>query len=83
VTNEAPATAVETAVLEAFARVMGQSAPRGAETEPSDVGTWTSLTHIHLIAEIEGALDVELPQSLLVNRGPLSEIVQAASAGER
>jgi acyl carrier protein len=83
VTNEAPSAAVEAAVFEAFVRVMGQTPPRGAETEARDVESWTSLTNVHLIAEIEGSLGVELPMDLLVSMGPLSEIVRAASAGAR
>ena len=82
-TNEAPTTATETAVLEAFVRVMGQTPPRGDETVPRDVASWTSLTHIHLITEIEGSLGIELPQGLLVSMGTFGEIVQAASASAR
>ena len=82
-TNEAPTAAVETAVFEAFVRVMGETPPRGVETEASDVAAWTSLTNVHLIAEVEGSLGVELPQRLLVSMGPLGDIVRAASAGAR
>lgn len=82
-TNQAPSDATEAAVFEAFARVMGQTPPRGEETVPGDVASWTSLTHVHLIAEIEGELGVELPPKLLVNMGPLGDIVRAASAGAR
>jgi len=82
-TNEAPSDAVEAAVLEAFVRVMGETPPRGAETEPRDVASWTSLTHIHLITEIEGSLGIELPPQHLVRIGTFGDIVQAASAGAR
>lgn len=78
-TNEAPET-VEAGVLEAFVRVMGQTPPRGDETAPRDVASWTSLTQIHLIAEIESSLGIKLPQGLLVNMGTFGQIVEAASA---
>jgi acyl carrier protein len=74
---------VRTAVLDAFVRVMGQPPVRGDDTEPRDVESWTSLTQVHLIAEIEAALGVVLPAELLTTMGPLGLIVRAASAEAR
>ena len=73
-------TDARAAVLDAFLRVMGEPPVRGEETEPRDVERWTSLTHVHLITEIETALDIRLPMELLTTMGPLSAIVRAASA---
>jgi acyl carrier protein len=71
---------VATAVFEAFAEVMGESAPRGINTVPDDVETWTSLSHVHLVFEVESRLGVALPQCALLHGGPLGDLVDAARA---
>lgn len=75
-------TDARTAVLDAFLHVMGEPPVRGEETEPRDVQSWTSLTHVHLIAEIEATLGILLPTELLTTMGPLGVIMRAASAGD-
>ncbi|HET9899081.1 MAG TPA: hypothetical protein VFQ44_29505 [Streptosporangiaceae bacterium] len=69
-----------TVVFDAFAEVMGEHAPRGADTVPADVEMWTSLTHVYLVAEIESRLEVRLPQALITPGAPLGAIAQAATA---
>lgn len=76
-------TDARAAVLDAFVRVMGESPARGDDTEPRDTESWTSLTHVHLIAEIEASLGIELPQEMLITMGPLGAIIQAVSEGDR
>ncbi|MBV6699866.1 hypothetical protein [Kitasatospora aureofaciens] len=67
-------------VLAAFADVMGEPAPNGGDTVPEDVEMWTSLTHVHLVYEIESRLDIALPEVLLVHRGSLATVAEAVRA---
>ncbi len=66
------------AVFDAFADVMGEQAPNGADTVPADVEMWTSLTHVYLVSEIESRLGVRLPQALVTPGAPLGTIAEAA-----
>jgi acyl carrier protein len=63
-------------VLDAFFEIMGEPAPRGLDTVPDDVVMWTSLTHVHLIHEIETRFGVTLPEPFLVHDGPLKDLVE-------
>jgi hypothetical protein len=67
-----------TVVFDAFADVMGEPAPRGADTIPADVPMWTSLTHVYLVSEIEARLGVRLPHDLVVPGVPLGRLADAA-----
>ena len=66
-----------TTVLDVFADVMGEPAPHGAETVPDDVETWTSLTHVHLIFELESRMGVTLPERMLLRSGSLGSVADA------
>jgi acyl carrier protein len=70
-------------VLAAFADVMGEPAPRGADTVPDDAETWTSLTHVHLVFEVESRLGLTLPETALLHGGSLGSLMEAARAGAR
>jgi acyl carrier protein len=74
---------ISSTVLEAFAEVMGEPAPRGADTVPDDVEMWTSLTHVHLIMEIELRLGLSLPAGALTSGEPLCGVIEAARASGR
>lgn len=69
-----------TVVFDAFAEVMGERAPHGADTVPDDVEMWTSLTHVYLISEVEARLGVRLPPAFVVTGVPLGRIAEAAQA---
>lgn len=64
-------------VLDAFTEVMGEPAPQGADTMPDDVAMWTSVTHVHLIYEIESRLGVTLPGNFLIYSGSLGDLAEA------
>jgi acyl carrier protein len=68
-------------VLAAFVDVMGEDAPRGADTVPDDVEMWTSLTHVHLVFEVESRLGITLPESTLVHGAPLGDLIRTARTG--
>lgn len=70
-------------VLEAFADVMGEPALRGADTVPDDAEIWTSLTHVHLVFEVESRLGLTLPETALLHGGSLGSLIEAARAGAR
>ncbi|MDT0476276.1 acyl carrier protein [Streptomyces sp. DSM 41014] len=65
------------AVLDIFADVMGERAPRGAETVPDDLEMWTSLTHVHLIHEVESRFGIMLPEKYLLQHGSLADLAAA------
>lgn len=73
-------TAAE-AVLAAFKDVTGDTAPRGLDTLPQDVGEWTSLAHVRLVHAIEQQLGCELPERFLSVGPSLGELAAAAGTG--
>ncbi|MFE6056724.1 hypothetical protein ACFQ6N_38810 [Kitasatospora sp. NPDC056446] len=73
-----PTDAALTAVLEAFEDVIGEPLPHGTDTVPEDVESWTSLSHVHLVTEIESRLGVVMPERYLVPGHSLAGLVSAA-----
>ena len=67
------------AVLAAFTDVIGETAPRGPDTVPGDLGDWTSLAHVRLVHTIEQRLECELPERFLAVGPSLAELAEAAS----
>ncbi|MEU3412259.1 acyl carrier protein [Streptomyces sp. NPDC006658] len=65
------------AVLDIFADVMGERAPRGADTVPDDLDIWTSLTHVQLIYEVESRFGIVLPERYLLQHGSLGDLAAA------
>jgi acyl carrier protein len=50
---------------------------------PDDAETWTSLTHVHLVFEVESRLGLTLPETALLHGGSLGSLMEAARAGVR
>jgi acyl carrier protein len=76
-------SAIDTAVTEAFIRVVGEPPSRGAETTPADVDSWGSLAHVQLVFEIEKTLGIRMPENILINRTTVGALVEAAEAAAK